>query len=69
MPSIILKSGESFEQHFLLERAYRFDQPGAYEVEFLTVLTTLVGEQSGPFADKALIRIPVTRREKFTMAR
>src|SRR5215472_17497149 len=37
IPSVTLKSGEHYEQHFLLQDAFSFDQPGDYQVTFATV--------------------------------
>jgi hypothetical protein len=69
VPSVILKPGEHFEQHFSLEEAYSFDEPGNYEVTFATVLAVLVGEQNGPFADLCPIRFPVVADAKFVVSR
>jgi hypothetical protein len=66
IPSVVLKPGEHFEQHFVLEEAYSFDQPGNYEVTFSTVLSVLVGEAHGPFSELCPIRMPVEAKEKFT---
>jgi hypothetical protein len=67
IPSVVLKPGEHFEQHFVLEEAYSFDQPGNYEVTFSTVLSVLVGEAHGPFSELCPIRMPVEAKEKFTV--
>jgi hypothetical protein len=69
VPSVVLKTGEHFEQHFSLEEAYSFDQPGNYEVTFATVLGVLVGEKNGPFADLCPIRFPVVADAKFVVSR
>lgn len=69
VPSIVLKSGEHFEQRFTLEEAYRFDQPGNYEVEFSTVLSLLVGEKDGVFSKFCPIRLPVIASEKFVVSK
>src|SRR5260370_15566492 len=60
VPSVVLQPGEHFEQRFLLENAYAFEQAGEYEVSFGTVLSVLVGEKNGPFGDLCPIRLPVT---------
>jgi len=60
IPSVTLKPGEHFEQHFLLQDAFSFDQPGDYQVTFATVFSVLVGEKDGPFAGVCPIRIPAT---------
>jgi hypothetical protein len=69
VPSVVLKPGEHFEQHFSLEDAYAFDQPGNYEVTFATALAVLVGEKNGPFADLCPIRFPVVADAKFVVSR
>jgi len=67
IPSVVLRPGEHFEQRFALEDAYSFDQPGNYEVTFSTVLSVLVGDAGGPFAEICPIRLPVVATEKFTV--
>jgi hypothetical protein len=69
VPSVVLKPGEHFEQHFSLEDAYPFDQPGNYEVTFATVLAVLVGQKSRPFVDLCPIRFPVVADAKFVVSR
>ena len=69
VPSVVLKPGEHFEQHFSLEDSYSFDQPGNYEVTFATALAVLVGEKNGPFADLCPIRLPVVADAKFVVSR
>jgi hypothetical protein len=68
VPSVDMKPGEHFEQRFVLDEAYSFDQPGNYEVTFSTVLSVLVGEKRGPFADFCPIRLPVVAAARFTVA-
>lgn len=68
IPSVTLKPGEHFEQHFLLEDAFSFDQAGDYQVMFATVFSVLVGEKDGPFADVCPIRIPATGRASFVVS-
>jgi hypothetical protein len=68
IPSVVLQPGEHFEQRFLLKDAYSFDRTGDYEVTFATVLSVLVGERSGPFADLCPIRLPVTAIAKFVLS-
>jgi hypothetical protein len=60
IPSVTLKPGEHFEQNFLLEDAFSFDQAGDYHVTFTTVFSMLVGEKDGPFADVSPIKILAT---------
>ena len=67
IPSVVVKPGEHFEQHFALEDAYSFDQPGNYEVTFSTVLSVLVGDAAGPFAELCPIRLPVVATENFAV--
>ena len=67
IPSVTLKPGEHFEQHFLLEDAFSFDQAGDYQVMFATVLSVLVREKDGPFADVCPIRMPATRSANFVV--
>jgi hypothetical protein len=57
LPSVSLGPGKRFEQKLLLEDAYKFDKLGNYEVTFSTVVSILVGDESGPFADLCPIRI------------
>jgi hypothetical protein len=66
--SISLGPGERFEQRFMLEDAYTFDQPGNYEVTFNTVLAILVGEKNDPFADYCPIRLAVISKATFAPA-
>jgi hypothetical protein len=68
VPSVVLQPGAHFEQRFLLEHAYSFDEAGDYEVTFATVFSVLVGEKNGEFADLCPIRIPVTGRAKFVLS-
>lgn len=67
IPSVTLKPGQHFEQHFLLEDAFSFDKPGDYQVTFATVFSVLVGEKDGPFADACPIRIPATGSANFVV--
>jgi hypothetical protein len=67
IPSVVLQPGEHFEQRFLLEDAYLFDQAGDYEIRFDTVLSVLVGEKNGKLADLGPIRLPVTASAKFVL--
>jgi hypothetical protein len=60
IPSVTLKPGEHFEQNFLLEDAFSFDQVGDYHVTFTTVFSMLVGEKDSPFADVCPIKILAT---------
>jgi hypothetical protein len=68
IPSIILQSGERFEQRFALEEAYTFDQAGEYEIEFATILSVLIGENNGAFSDTCPIRLPVVAKGTFTVS-
>ena len=67
VPSVVLQPGEHFEQRFLLEDAYSFDRAGDYEIRFGTVLSVLVGEKNGQFADLCPIRLPVTASATFVL--
>ena len=69
IPAVVLKPGEHFEQKFLFEDAYSFDQPGKYKVMFSTVLEVLVGEKSGPFAQVCPIRFPASGVEQLIMVK
>ena len=60
IPSVTLKPGEHFEQHFLLQDAFSFGRPGDYQVTVATVFSVLVGEKDGAFAGVCPIRIPAT---------
>jgi hypothetical protein len=60
IPSVVLRPGEHFEQRFLLKDAYSPDRAGDYEITIGTVLSILVGEKKGEFADMCPIRVPVT---------
>jgi hypothetical protein len=68
VPSVVLQPGEHFEQPFLLEDAYSFDRAGDYEIRFGTVLSVLVGEKNGQFADLCPIRLPVTASATFVLS-
>ena len=68
IPSVTLKPGEHFEQNFLLEDAFSFDQAGDYHVIFTTVFSLLVGEKDGPFADVCPIKILATGSANFVVA-
>ena len=68
VPSVVLQTGEHFEQRFLLEDAYSFDRAGDYEIRFGTVLSVLVGEKNGQFADLCPIRLPVTASATFVLS-
>lgn len=67
IPSVVLRPGEHFEQTFLFEDAYSFDQPGNYRVMFSTVLQVLVGEKDGPFARICPIRFPASVVEQLVV--
>ena len=67
IPSVTLKPGRHFEQHFLLEDAFSFDEPGDYQVTFATVFSVLVGAKDGPFADACPIRILTTGSANFVV--
>ena len=67
IPAVTLKPGEHFEQNFLLEDAFSFDQAGDYQVMFATVFSVLVGEKDGPFADVCPIRIPANGSANFVV--
>jgi hypothetical protein len=68
-PTVVVKPGEHFEQKFLFEDAYKFDQPGTYKVMFSTVLEVLVGEKSGPFAPVCPIRLPASAVEQLIVVK
>jgi hypothetical protein len=68
VPSVVLPPRKHFEQRFLLEDAYSFDQSGDYEITFATVLSVLVGEKNGQYADMCPIRFPVTASAKFVLS-
>lgn len=68
VPSVVLQPGEHFEQRFLLQDAYLFNQAGDYNVTFSTVLSVLVGEKDGQFAEICPIRIPVTASANFVLS-
>jgi len=68
-PTVVVKPGEHFEQKFLFEDAYKFDQPGKYKVMFSTVLEVLVGEKSGPFAQMCPIRFPASAVEQLVVVK
>jgi len=68
IPSVVLQPGGHFEQRFLLEDAYSFDQAGDYEITFATVLSVLVGEKNGQYASMCPIRVPVTAGAKFALS-
>jgi len=68
VPTVTLLPGRRFERRLLLEDAYKFDEPGNYEVTFATVLSTLVGERNGIFADLCPIRLMAEATERFAVA-
>ena len=68
LPSISLEPGKRFEQRLSLEDAYRFDQPGNYAVTFSTVVSILVGDEDGPFADLCPIRVVAEKTEVFSVS-
>ena len=67
IPSVTLKPDEHFEQRFLLQDAFSFDQAGDYQITFSTVFSVLVGEKDGPFAGVCPIRIPATGGANFVV--
>jgi len=69
IPTVVLKPGEHFEQKFLFEDAYKFDQPGKYKVMFSTVLQVLVGEKNGPFAQVCPLRFPASVVEQLVVVK
>jgi hypothetical protein len=68
VPSVVLRPGQHLEQRLLLGDAYSFEGDGNYEITFSTVLSVLVGEENGPFADLCPIRLPVTASAMFVVA-
>ena len=68
-PTVVVKPGEHFEQKFLFEDAYEFDQPGKNKVMFSTVLEVLVGEKSGPFAPMCPMRFPASAVEQLIVVK
>jgi len=69
IPTVVLKPGEHFEQKFLFEDAYKFDQPGKYTVMFSTVLQVLVGDKNGPFAQVCPVRFPASVVEQLVVVK
>jgi hypothetical protein len=69
IPSVVLDPGQHFEQKFLFEDAYKFDQPGTYKVMFSTVLQVLVGEKNGPFAQVCPLRFPASVVEQLVVVK
>jgi hypothetical protein len=68
LPSVTLEPGQRFEQRLSVEDAYRFEQPGDYEVTFSTVVSILVGDRAGPFAEFCPIRVIAQKTELFTVS-
>ncbi len=68
IPSVALQPGEQLEQRFLLEDAYSFEGAGDYEITVGTVVSVLVGEKNGQFADLCPIRLPVIGSGKFVLS-
>ena len=68
IPSITLDPGQSFRQRLSLEDAYQFDQPGTYTVTFSTVLSVLVGDRHGPYADFCPIRVVAEKSQTFIVS-
>ena len=69
IPSVVLQPGEHFEQMFLFEDAYSFDQPGNYRLMVSTVLQVLVGEKDGPFVRICPIRFPASAVEQLVVTK
>jgi hypothetical protein len=67
LPSVTLGPGKRFEQKLSLEDAYKFDKEGNYEVTFSTVVSILVGDKDGPFADLCPIRLLGENTEEFSV--
>jgi len=65
--SVLLQPGEHYEHHSLLNGVHSFDRAGDYEITIATVLSVLVGEKNGRFADLCPIRLPVTASAKFVL--
>ena len=68
IPYVLLQPGSRFEQRFLLQDAYSFDGTGTYEVTFSTVISVLVGDKNGRFADVSPIRLPVRASAQFVLS-
>jgi len=67
IPSVVLQPGGHFEQKFLFEDAYQFDQAGNYRLMVSTVLQVLVGEKDGSFARICPIRFPASVVEQLVV--
>lgn len=68
VPSITLEPGKLFTQRLALEDAYRFDEPGNYTVTFSTVLSVLVGDRYGPYADFCPVRVSAENTQTFAVS-
>lgn len=68
LPSITLAPRKRFEQRLSVENAYQFEQPGEYEVTFSTVVSVLVGDRSGPFAEVSPVRLLAEKTEVFSVS-
>jgi hypothetical protein len=68
LPSVTLEPGKRFEQRLALEDAYHFDEPGNYSITFSTVLSVLVGDEQGPFANFCPIRLLAEHSEALAVS-
>lgn len=69
LPSVALDPGKRFEQRLTLADAYQFEEPGNYRVTFSTVVSVLVGDDQGPFANLCPIRLLAEHSEAFSVSK
>jgi hypothetical protein len=67
LPSITLEPGKRFDQRLSLEYAYQFEEPGNYRVTFSSVVSVLVGDEQGPFANFCPIRVLAEKSQTFSV--
>jgi hypothetical protein len=68
LPSITLSPGGHFEQKLTLEDVYQFEEPGTYSITFATVLSVLLGDKRGPYADFSPLRIVAEDTQTFVVS-
>jgi hypothetical protein len=69
LPSVTLEPGKRFEQRLALADAYQFEEAGNYRITFSTVVSVLVGDDQGPFANLCPIRLLAEHSEAFSVSK
>jgi len=68
LPSVTLPPGGHFEQDLFVDHAFKFDQLGTYEVTISTVMSTLVGQKDGDFANLCPVRLIAEAKRVFVVS-